>query len=105
MPQPPTPSRICGRWVHSHEEDSGGAQVYRPDDHAFAPSRGRRCLDLRRDGSLVETRAGADDRAHATHGRWELAGRTLRLISDEAARSAARELEVVSLEPDRLVLR
>ena len=105
MRKTPTPSRLCGCWVHSHEEDTGGVQVYRPDDHAFAPSRGRRRLELRRDGSLLETRAGADDRAQATHGRWELAGHTLRLFSDEGARSHARELEVVSLEPDRLVLR
>ena len=105
MPAGPTPSSLCGRWIHSHEEDEGDAQVFRPSEHAFPPSRGRRCLDLRRDGSLLETHAGADDRAVTARGRWELDGRRLRLFADAAARTPDRELEVVKLEPDRLVIR
>jgi hypothetical protein len=100
-----TPDRadLCRCWVHSHEEDSAGAQVFRPADHAFPPSRGRRRLDLRPDGSLLETHAGADDRAVSAQGRWRLAGRRLRLSAGSGA--DARELEVVALEPDRLVVR
>jgi len=105
MPAGPTPSNLCGRWIHSHEEDIGDAQVFRPGDHAFPPSRGRRCLDLRRDGSLLETHAGADDRAVTARGRWELDGRQLRLFADAAAPAPDRKLEVVTLEPDRLVVR
>ena len=96
---------ICRRWVHSHEEDDGDAQVFRPSDHPLPPSRGRRCLDLRRDGSLLETRPGADDRAQGSRGRWTLVGDRLRLFPDAAAKTADRELEVVTLERDRLVVR
>jgi len=98
-------AQLCGRWLHSHEEDEDGAQVFRPGTHGLPPSRGRLCLELHRDGTLLETRPGADDRPRATPGRWELAGSRLRLFEDAAARAPARELEVVSLEPDRLVLR
>ena len=83
----------------------GDAQVFRPQGHPLPPSSGRRCLDLRRDGSLKETRPGGDDRPAATHGRWTLTGDCLSLFRDEAARSPDRELEIVSLAPDRLVLR
>jgi len=105
LPAGPTPSSLCGRWIHSHEEDDGDTQIFRPSEHTFPPSRGRRCLDLRRDGSLLETHAGADDRAVTARGRWELDGRRLRLFADAAARTPDRELEVVKLEPDRLVIR
>ena len=103
MADAPDAARLCGRWLHSHEEDAGGAQVFRPSAHALPPSRGRLCLELRRDGTLLETRPGADDRPRAARGRWELAGNRLRLYS--GPRAPARELEVIALEPDRLVLR
>ena len=100
-----TQPEICRRWVHSHEEDDGDAQVFRPSDHPLPPSRGRRCLDLRRDGSLLETRPGADDRAEGTRGRWTLEGDRLRLFKEGEAQAEGRELEVVTLASDRLVLR
>ncbi len=34
-------SRLCQRWIHSHEEDTDTEMVYRPADFAFPPSRGR----------------------------------------------------------------
>jgi hypothetical protein len=96
---------LCRRWIHSHEEDHGDLQVFRPGDHAFPPSRGRRCLDLRRDGSLLESGPGADDRAVGSRGRWTLEGARLRLFPEAAAGADGRELEVVTLESDRLVVR
>jgi hypothetical protein len=60
---------------------------------------------LRRDGSLLEAGPGADDRATTSRGRWTLDGARLRLFPDPAAKAPERDLEVVSLESDRLVLR
>ena len=100
-----TPPGLCRCWVHSHEEDAGDAQVFRPRGHPLPPSRGRRSLDLRRDGTLVETRPGADDRAQGARGRWALEGDRLLLFRDAKARQPDRELEVVALASDRLVLK
>jgi hypothetical protein len=96
---------LCRHWIHAHEEDHDDVQVFRPEEHPLPPSRGRRHLDLRRDGSLLETRPGPDDRALAAPGRWTLVGDRLRLFRDPAARTPDRELEVVSLEADRLVVK
>jgi hypothetical protein len=105
MPIAPPPPALCGRWLHSHEEDEGDAQVFRPEGHPLPPSRGRGCLDLRRDGSLLESRPGADDRPTAARGRWTLTGDRLKLFRDASAQRPDRELEIVSLAADRLVVR
>lgn len=88
-------------WVHAHEEDSADIRVFRPASHPLPPSRGRRTLDLRTEGSLTQSRPGADDRRTRETGRWTLQGHMLTLQSG----AAAEQLEIVSLERDRLVLR
>ena len=75
-----------GRWRHSHEEDSGDVRVYRPADWAFPPARGRRGLEFRPDGKMLVLGPGPDDRPETREGSRD-------------------ELEIVSLEPDRLTVR
>jgi hypothetical protein len=89
-------------WVHSHEEDTGGEQVFRPASHPFPPSRGRRALDLRADGSYRESAPGPTDRPEESGGTWKLDGDKLEL---RASGGQAEALEVVSATPDRLILR
>ncbi len=68
------PAEVFGLWLHSYEEDSGSGRVYRPADHPFPPSRGRRAVELRPDGTYIEYGSGPDDRGSAVTGRWEHAG-------------------------------
>jgi hypothetical protein len=94
--------RLVRRWVHAHEEDSQEEMVFRPADWALPPSRGRRSLDLRADGSLVEEAPGPTDRPEEGGGSWELGDEDVLVV-----RSAAQEpwrARVVSVQPDRLVL-
>jgi hypothetical protein len=88
---------LTGRWMHSHEEDTGDLRVYRPADWDFPPARGRRGFDLRPGGELVVYGPGATDRPEATIGRWESSAGRVNV--------GGEELDVVSSEPDRLVLR
>jgi hypothetical protein len=92
------PPDLFRYWVHSHEEDSGDLRVYRPADHSFPPARGRRGFELQPDGSYVAHGPGPADKPTSRPGRWEPAGEGRVRIGDE-------ELEIVSLEPDRLVVR
>jgi hypothetical protein len=92
------------QWVHSHEEDHDDDMVFRPASFKFPPSRGRRSIDLRGDGTVGHTRPGPTDRRAASEGRWEIDGRTLKLFP--ASESPPTEvLRIVSAAPDRLVLR
>jgi hypothetical protein len=92
------PRELMRRWIHSHEEDTDDLRVYRPDDWDFPPARGRRGFELRPDGDLRLYGPGATDRPESTAGAWASSGAGRLRLGDE-------ELEIVSAEPDRLVVR
>jgi hypothetical protein len=92
------PAELMRHWVHSHEEDSGDERVYRPSDHDFPPARGRRGFEPLPGGELLVYGPGATDRPEATTGRWSASGPGRVKLGDE-------ELEIVSVSPDRLVVR
>jgi hypothetical protein len=84
--------------MHSHEEDEGDLRVYRPASYEFPPARGRRGLEFKPDGELVLYGPGPSDKPEATTERWSSAGPGRVRVGD-------RELEIVSVEPDRLTAR
>jgi hypothetical protein len=96
------PPEMFRHWVHSREEDTGGVQVYRPSDYAFPPARGRRGFEFRAGGEFVAYGPGPADKPQATVGRWEAPGPRRARVSTGAE---PQELEIVSIEPDRLTLR
>jgi hypothetical protein len=92
------PPELFRRWMHSHEEDDGDLRVYRPASYPFPPARGRRGLEFKPDGELVLYGPGPSDKPEATTGRWSPAGEGRVRVGD-------RELEIVSVGPDRLTAR
>jgi hypothetical protein len=80
------PEDLCRRWVHVREEDEDEVRVYRPADSDIPPARGRRGIEFRPGGELLVYGLGAADRPTASPGRLE-------------------DVEIVSVEPDRLRLR
>jgi hypothetical protein len=92
---------LIGGWVHAHEEDDENGQVYRPAGAELPPSRGRQGLELRADGTLVESVPGPVDVPESSEGTWSLEGDELVL---SRADGTERRLRVVSAEPERLVL-
>ena len=80
------PAEALGRWVHAREEDEGDLRVYRPAGYELPPARGRRGIEFRPGGELLVYGPGPADRRVAAPGRLE-------------------DVEIVSVEPDRLTLR
>jgi hypothetical protein len=80
------PEELFRRWVHVREEDEGDVRVYRPSGTDIPPARGRRGIEFRRDGELLVYGPDPADRPVAKPGRWD-------------------EVEIVSVDPDRLRLR
>jgi hypothetical protein len=80
------PPELFRRWVHAREEDKGDLRVYRPAGSDLPPARGRRGIEFRPDGEMLVYAPGPADKPTASPGRIE-------------------DVEIVSVEPDRLTLR
>jgi hypothetical protein len=91
-------SAIIGTWFHSYEEDTEDADVYRPKGFAFPPSRGRRGIEFRSDGSYVEIGPGADDRGAVSLGRWRDLGAGQIAISFPEGGRAPSVRQILSVE-------
>jgi len=90
-------------WLHSHEEDTPGKKVFRPDSYSLPPSRGRNGYDFHAGGSVTRLAPGPTDRRTTRQGTWSVdaQGRvTIRIPgqSDEV-------LEIDTLDADRLIVK
>jgi hypothetical protein len=65
---------IVGTWLHSYEEDTQDAAVYRPSSFPMPPSRGRPGMRFDPDGTFFELGPGVDDRGSARQGLWRDVG-------------------------------
>ena len=96
--------QVSGRWVHVQEEDTEDEMVFRPADAELPPSRGRRGFELREDGTFVETGLGARDIPEEATGSWTFEDGIITL-SEGATQGVPREMEVVTADEERLVIR
>ena len=96
---------LHGRWVHAHEEDDGGTMVFRPAGWELPPSRGRVAFELRPDGTMVEGSIAPADGLVEANGSWRTLDDRHIGFFDSAGERLQRTVEIVSAEPDRLVVR
>ena len=102
--QPPWPVELlCRRWIHSHEEDSATETVYRPAEFPFPPSRGRKAVELREDGTYSQGRPGPVDRKLESGGTWEFQAPNV-ILFHPAEGNPPPPLNIQSVDQQRLVV-
>lgn len=97
----PVASCLLGAWVHAHEEDAAGIDVFRPSAFPLPPSRGRIGFELLADGTLMYRAIAPAD------GGLELAGSWWLTVPDSISMALPEGIDtrrIVSCEPGRLVL-
>jgi hypothetical protein len=102
MATDPKQRSVAGDWVHAHERDHDRTQVFVSAATALPPSRGRRRLQLLRDGTFKELRPGADDRTVAAMGAYTWDGQRLRLNFSDPQRSPSTLEAVLSADGSML---
>jgi hypothetical protein len=101
MPHPQA-KNLTQTWRHSHEEDQGAVQVYRPAAYAFPPARGREGYTFAPGGQLTKLAIAPTDGTLPLPGHWRwVSARALHLTFDDPSQQECR-LEVVELAPDIL---
>jgi hypothetical protein len=76
--------------------------VYRRDDFAFPPARGRRGVEFGPDGSFVDWAIGRGDAPEPRRGRWQSSGVITRAGAMPGTATTAGRIATVT--PDRLEL-
>jgi hypothetical protein len=99
-----TPEQLQKQWRHSHEEDTATETVFRPASFSFPRSRGRDGFDLGPNHASVQIGIAAADGPKEEVGTWALRGQRLQFFVP-SSRTPARELQIVSVDDDRLVVR
>ncbi|HEY4336746.1 MAG TPA: hypothetical protein VGM89_12635 [Puia sp.] len=94
---------LHNKWVYHPEEDTETEKVYRPADPAVL-SRNRSSFQLHKDGTLIQTSIGADDRPGTSTGSWTLAGNRLSFYP-ESGKAPSHEMEIAALAPDKLTIK
>jgi hypothetical protein len=95
------PKLLKRAWVHAHEQDHDGLQVFKPLGTALPPSRGRRVLDLSHAAKMTLTKPDAIDRPTISEAHWDLADDRLSLSSGSSNEAHYR---IESLNRDELVM-
>ena len=93
---------LIGGWLHSHEEDTEGATVFRRDTEELPPSRGRVGYEFREGGKLAQQGPGPSDRSISSEGTWVLDKDGQLILSP--GNDGEQSFLVQSLDEKRLVL-
>lgn len=96
---------IFKHWVHSHEEDTTDIKVYRPHDHRFPRSRGRRGFEIKENGEFIRYDIAPDDRIKRVQGHFKVEGRNRFHIFFEDPKFKSYTMNIVSLSENVLKLR
>src|SRR5215475_10573287 len=100
-----SPGLLHQRWIHSFEEDSADAQVYRPQSWDFPLSRRPRdAFELRADGTAHLFLPGAADRPEAADASWTEEKGELLICAKKGA-PGPPTLRVVESSADKLLVR
>jgi hypothetical protein len=100
------PELLRQRWIHSFEEDSAGAQVYRPQSWDFPLARRpREAFELRADGTARLFLPGAEDRPQPADASWtEEDGDVVIRAAKKGARGSSA-FRIIEAATDKLVVR
>jgi hypothetical protein len=98
------PKGLTRQWVHSFEEDTDTEEIYRPANYNFPPARGRTGFELKADQTCRRLGIASTDGSQLTEGTWQVDGGSESTLRVDAG-GTQQELTIVSVEPERLVVR
>ena len=99
------PPAIFTHWVHSHEDDTDIAHVYRPHDYPFPRSRGREGFEIKQTGEFILYRIAPTDGLNRFTGRWKLKGIDTVVVEFDTEEIRAVSFKIISCEDGLLKIK
>lgn len=93
---------LLGVWLHAHEEDTLGREVFRPESYPLPPSRGRSGYAFFPDGRVRKMFPGPTDRPIQVQGTWVMDDEGRITISIPAQPDVVLELD--TLKPEQMII-
>jgi hypothetical protein len=97
--------QLFRRWLHSFEEDTNDAKVYRPVEFAFPPARGRDGFEIKESGVFIRLDIAPADGIKEVSGHWEVGGLNKIVVRFDDPQIKPETLSVVELCDDILQIR
>lgn len=99
------PEALFGTWVHSHEEDTPEARVFRPHGFDFPPSRGREGFEIKANGDFIHYGIAPADGTLSREGKWVMEGGKTMKVSFAQGEPAGMEMELLEVSQDMLKIK
>ncbi len=99
------PKEIFKHWIHSYEEDTKEAKVFRPSHHKFPPARGRFGFEVKEDGEFVQYGIGPADRPAKVSGHWKAEGKDKIIVYLENKDVPSYTINIISCTEDILMIK
>jgi hypothetical protein len=101
------PLEIFKHWIESREDRDNrpNVSVFRPSDHKFPPSRGRRGFEIKKNGEFILHEIGSTDRPVKMVGNFTVEGPDKIKVYLEHKRSSPFTLRIVAIEDSGNILR
>ena len=96
---------IFQHWVHSHEEDENGLEVFRPHSYPFPRARGRNGFEVKKNGEFILYKIARGDGSEEVPGRWKAEGKNRIIVSFDDRETRTLTIEVVTYDKDILKIR
>ncbi|KXK30315.1 MAG: hypothetical protein UZ01_01455 [Candidatus Brocadia sinica] len=99
------PKEIFRHWIHSYEEDTKEAKVFRPGDYNFPRARGRFGFEIKENGEFVQYGIGPTDRPAQISGYWKAEGKDKINVYFEDKESVSYAINIISCTEDVLMIK
>jgi hypothetical protein len=104
-PLPPFDSALFKHWVHSFEEDTASARVYRPKGYAFPRARGREGFELKENGEYIRYDIARGDGSVGVRGTWKQVGPRVIEVRTGDDPAASERLQILTYDDKVLTVR
>lgn len=92
-------------WKHSYEDKVEDGTAFRPSNHKFPPSRGRKGFEFKSDGSFTAYMIAPTDGYDIKPGKWTRVGKDILELDFDDEKMPNQKMKIISVTSEMLVVK